>query len=43
MNVKEKVAQLFQTLCNLMDCILQAKILEWIAYLLSRVSSQLRD
>ena len=42
-----KVAQLCPTLCDLMDCIvhgiLQARILEWVAFPFSRVSSQPRD
>ena len=42
-----KVAQLCLTLCNCMDYtvhgILQAKILEWVAILFSRGSSQSRD
>ena len=46
------VAQLYLTLCDPMDCslpgssvhgILQARILEWVAILFSRGSSQLRD
>ena len=46
------VFQLCPTLCNLMDCsppgfsehgILQARIMEWVAILFSRVSSQPRD
>ena len=45
--VKVKVAQLCPTLCNPMDCIvhgvLQARILEWVAFPLSRGSSQPRD
>ena len=47
MKVKVKVAQSYPTLCNLMDYtvhgILQARILEWIAFPFSRASSQLRD
>ena len=43
---KAKVAQLCQTLCNPMDYtvhgILQARILEWVAFPFSRGSSQLR-
>ena len=42
-----KVAQLYLTLCDPMDCIvhviLQARILEWVATLSSRGSSQPRD
>ena len=42
--VKVKVAQLCLTLCDPMDCIfhgiLQAKILEWVAFPFSRESSQ---
>ena len=42
--VKVKVTQLYQTLCDPMDCILhgilQARILEWVAFPLSRGSSQ---
>ena len=45
--VKVKVAQSCPTLCNLMDYtvhgILQARILEWVAFLYSRGSSQSRD
>ena len=45
--VKLKVAQLCLTLCDTMDYtahgILQAKILEWVAVLFSRGSSQSRD
>ena len=45
--VKVKVAQLCPTLCNPMDYtvhgILQARILEWVAFLFSKVSSQPRD
>ena len=45
--VKEKVAQLCLTLCDLKDYtvhgILQATILEWVAVLFSRGSSQPRD
>ena len=41
------VAQLCPTLCNPMDCavhgILQARILEWVAFPFSRGSSQPRD
>ena len=47
MQVKVKVAQSCPTLCDPMDCtvhgILQARILEWVAFLLSRRSSQPRD
>ena len=42
-----KVALLCPTLCNPMDCIvhgiLQARILEWVAFPFSRVTSQPRD
>ena len=42
-NVKVKVAQSFLTLCHPMDCtihgILQARILEWVAFPFSRGSS----
>ena len=45
--VKVKVGQLCLTVCNPMDytvCgILQARILEWVAFLFSRTSSQPRD
>ena len=45
--VKVKVAQLCPTLCNSMDStvhgILQARILEWVAFPFSRGSSQPRD
>ena len=45
--VKVKAAQLCLTLCNPMDCIvqelLQARILEWVAFPFSRGSSQPRD
>ena len=44
--MKVKVAQLCPTLCDLMDYtvhgILQARILEWVAFPFSRGSSQLR-
>ena len=44
---KVKVAQLCLTLCDPMDYIvygvLQARILEWLAFLFSRGSSQPRD
>ena len=44
---KVKVAQLCPTLCDPMDCIvhgvLQARILEWVAFPFSRGSSQPRD
>ena len=47
MKVKVKVAQSCLTLCNLIDYtvhgILQARILEWVAFPFSRESSQLRD
>ena len=47
MQVKVKVAQACPTLCDPMDCtvhgILQARILEWVAFPLSRRSSQPRD
>ena len=42
-----KVAQSCQTLCDPMDCtvpgMLQARILEWVAFPFSRGSSQPRD
>ena len=45
--VKVKVVQLCPTLCNPMDYtvhgILQARILEWVAFPFSRGSSQPRD
>ena len=45
--VKVKVAQLFATLCDPMDYtvhgILQARILEWVAFPFSRRSFQPRD
>ena len=45
--VKVKVAQLCPTLCHPMDYtvhgILQARILEWVAFPFSRGSSQPRD
>ena len=45
--VKLKVAQLYLTLCDPMDCtvrgILQTRILEWVAIPFSRGSSQPRD
>ena len=45
--VKVKVAQLCPTLCDPMDCIvhgiLQARILEWVAFSFSRGSSQPRE
>ena len=45
--VREKVAQLFPTLCDPMDHtvhgILQARMLEWVAAPFSRGSSQPRD
>ena len=45
--VKVKVTQPCPTLCNLMDYtlhgILQARILEWVAFSFSRGSSQPRD
>ena len=45
--VKVKVAQSCLTLCNPMDYtvhgILQARILEWVAFPFSRTSSQPRD
>ena len=47
MNVKVKVTQLCPPLCNHMDYtvhgILQARILEWVAFPFSRGSSQPRD
>ena len=46
-DVKVKVTQSCQTLCDPMDYIvhgiLQARILEWVAFPFSRGSSQLRD
>ena len=46
-SLKVKVAQLFPTLCDFMDYtvqgLLQARILEWIAFPFSRRSSQPRD
>ena len=46
-SVKVKVAQLCPTLCDPMDYafhgILQARILEWVAFPFSRGSSQPRD
>ena len=45
--VKVKVAQSCPTLCDPMDCtvhgILQKRILEWVAFLFSRESSQSRN
>ena len=45
--VKVKVTQLYPTLCNPMDYtvrgILQARILEWVAFPFTRGSSQPRD
>ena len=45
--LKVKVAQLCPTICNPMDYtvhgILQARILEWVAFPFSRGSSQPRD
>jgi len=47
LEVKVKVAQWCQTLCNSMDYtvhgILQARILEWVAFPFPRGSSQPRD
>ena len=47
LNVKRKVAQRCPILCDLMDYtvyeILQARILEWVAFSFSRGSSQPRD
>ena len=47
MKVKVKFAQSYPTLCDPMDytvhAILQARILEWVTFLFSRGSSQLRD
>ena len=40
--VKVKITQLNPTLCDPMDCI-QARILEWVAFLFSRGSSQPRN
>ena len=46
-SVKVKVAQSCPTLCDPMDCtvhgILQARILEWVAFPFSKASSQPRD
>ena len=46
-SLKVKVAQLCQTLCDATDYtvhgILQARILEWVAFPFSRGSSQSRD
>ena len=46
-DLKVKVAQSCPAICNTMDCtvhgILQARILEWVAFLFSRGSSQPRD
>ena len=46
-SVKVKATQLCPTLCNPMDCtvhgVLQARILEWVAFPFSRRSSQPRD
>ena len=45
--MKVKVAQLYPTLCNATDYIVhgivQARILEWVSFPLSRGSSQPRD
>ena len=42
--VKVEVAQSCLTLCDPMDCrILQVSMLEWVAFLVSRGSSQPRD
>ena len=45
--LKVKVTQLCQTLCDSMDYtvhgILQARVLEWVTFLISRGSSQPRD
>ena len=45
--MKVKIAQLYLTLCDPMDYtvhgILQARILEWVAFPFSRGSSQPRD
>ena len=47
MSVIVKVAQLCPTLCDPVDCtvcgVLQARILEWVAFSFSRGSSQPRD
>ena len=47
MKVKVKVTQLYPTLCNPVDYTvherLHARILEWVVFPFSRVSSQLRD
>ena len=40
---KVKVAQSYPTLCNSMDCIVQVRILEWVAFPFSKGSSQPRD
>ena len=46
-NTKAKIAQSYPTLCDPMDCtlhgILQARILEWVAFPFSGGSSQPRD
>ena len=46
-NMKVNVAQSSPTLCDPMDCIvhgiLQARILEWVAFPFSKESSQPRD
>ena len=46
-SLKVKVTQSCLTLCNPMDCtvygVLQARILEWVAFPFSRASSQPRD
>ena len=38
-----KVAQLCTALCNIVHGILQARILEWVAFPFSRESSQPKD
>ena len=40
---KMKRTQSCWTLCDPMDCILWARILEWVTFPFSRGSSQLRD
>ena len=41
--VKVEVTQSYLTLCDPMDYTVQARILEWVAFLFSRGSSQPRD
>ena len=43
MKVNVEVAQLCLTLCDLLRGILQARILDWVAFPFSRGSSQTRD